>query len=66
MPDWRKLELWAELCASARALTEVGIRDRFPNADEEEIRLRLFATWLDRETMIKAYGWDPVEHAAHA
>ena len=66
MPPWRKLELWAELCASARALTEAGLRRRFPTADDREIRMRLFATWLDRDTMIRAYGWDPVEHGAHS
>src|SRR6185295_5081577 len=26
---------------------------------EREVRLRLASLWLDRKTMIKAFGWDP-------
>jgi hypothetical protein len=46
----------------ARALQLAGIRMRHPNADEREIRLRLASTWLDRDTMIKVFGWDPETH----
>ena len=30
-----------------------------PHASEHEVLLRLAALHLDRETMIRAYGWDP-------
>jgi hypothetical protein len=30
-----------------------------PDLSERELRLRLAALWLDRETMIDAFGWDP-------
>jgi len=30
-----------------------------PDLTERELRLRLAALWLDRETMIEAFGWDP-------
>jgi hypothetical protein len=30
-----------------------------PDLSERELRLRLAALWLDRETMIEVYGWDP-------
>lgn len=66
MSPAEKLHLWAELCESAKALTEAGLRMRHPDASDEEIRMRLFATWLDRDTMIEAYGWDPAEHGARA
>ncbi len=64
MPDWRKLHLFGELCDTARALAEAGLRERHPHASDQEIRMRLAATWLDRATMIRFYGWDPVEHGA--
>ena len=40
--------------ASARIRAEYG-----PSLPERELRLRLAALWLDRETMIRAFGWDP-------
>ncbi len=64
MPDWRKLQLFGELCDTARAMAEAGLRQRYPSSNDHEIKMRLAATWLDRETLIKFYGWDPVEHAA--
>lgn len=62
MPDWRKFLLFGELCDSAKAMAEAGLRERYPDADDREIKMRLAATWLDRPTMIKFYGWDPLEH----
>ncbi len=60
----QKLRLTGELCDSVRYLAEVGLRDRHPNASDGEIRMRLYSTWLDRRTMIRCYGWDPLEPAA--
>ncbi len=62
MSDAEKLHLMGELCDSVRYLAEVGVRERHPDASDDEIRMRLFSTWLDRPTMIQCYGWDPVEH----
>ena len=42
-------------------LAIAGIRARHPDADEEEIRLRLAALRFDRETMVRVFGWDPEE-----
>ena len=64
MPDWRKLQLLGELCDTAKAMATAGLRERYPDADAHEIKMRLAATWLDRATMVKFYGWDPVEHGA--
>ena len=36
-----------------------GIRQRYPEASEEEVRRRLAAVLFDRETVIKVFGWDP-------
>jgi|RhiMethySRZTD1v2_1073278.scaffolds.fasta_scaffold1462628_2 hypothetical protein len=62
MSDAEKLHLVGELCDSVRHLTEIGLRERYPNADEHEIRMRLFSTWLDHGAMMRCYGWDPLEH----
>jgi len=40
--------------ARARIVAEYG-----PNISEREIRLRLAALTIDRQTMIDAFGWDP-------
>ncbi len=43
----------------ARARLRAQYGDELP---EREIRLRLAALRLDREVMIKVFGWDPHEH----
>lgn len=58
-PDWKKFEQVAAMTAACRRLALVGLRDRYPQATEEELQRRLAAVVLDRETVIKVYGWDP-------
>lgn len=62
MPVWERFQRVGELCEAVDQLAEVGIRHRYPDASEHEVRMRLFAARLDRDTMIKAYSWDPLEH----
>jgi hypothetical protein len=40
-------------------LARAETRRRYPAATPREIDLRLASRTLDRETMIKAFGWDP-------
>jgi len=40
--------------ARARILMKYG-----SDLSEREVRLRLASLWLDRETMVRAFGWDP-------
>jgi hypothetical protein len=42
-----------------RLLVENSVRREFPDASERELFLRTTARHLDRETMIRVYGWDP-------
>jgi hypothetical protein len=68
------LELWRartdaqrleKVLGLGRALNELAcaeIRRRYPAATEREVRLRLASRSLDRETMIRAFGWDPAAH----
>ncbi|MBM3812323.1 MAG: hypothetical protein FJW20_11910 [Acidimicrobiia bacterium] len=57
-----KLAMTLEGAAALLRADRDQVRRRFPNADEQEIFLRAAALHLDRETMIKAYGWDPEAH----
>jgi hypothetical protein len=38
---------------------EAEIRRQHPGIDEREVFLRAAARHLDRETMMRVYGWDP-------
>jgi hypothetical protein len=59
MPDWKKIEQVFSIIETTRALSMAGLRERYPQASEEELKKRLAALVLDRETVIKVYGWDP-------
>ncbi|MBN1442044.1 MAG: hypothetical protein JXA90_05005 [Planctomycetes bacterium] len=59
MPPGRKLDIAVAMSRTLRQLAEAGVRSRYPDATEDEIRKRLAARWLPREIVIAAYGWDP-------
>lgn len=58
----QKLQDVFDLSEGLIALTEAGMRQRYPQASDREIFLRAAATRIPRDLMIKAYGWDPAEH----
>ena len=43
----------------AEQLALGGLKIRYPDATEEQNRLRLLSRRVDRATMIRLYGWDP-------
>lgn len=55
-PAWRKLEMLAQLNASARTLALSGLRQRYPNASEGELRRRLVGLLLGDEIAKKIFG----------
>jgi hypothetical protein len=57
-----RFRLLGELCESMSYVASMGLRDRYPEADEVEIQMRLTAMTLDRKTMMRCYDWDPREH----
>jgi hypothetical protein len=59
MEPWEKLRVVTELMRATEELAVAGIRERHPDATPREIQLRLGALRIDRETMIRAFGWDP-------
>jgi hypothetical protein len=58
-PVWKKFEQVAAATETCRAFAMAGLRRRYPDATEEELRRRLAAVVLDRELVKLAYGWDP-------
>lgn len=62
---WRRLSprekaaIVSAWCRAAQDAAIAGIRERHPEASDREIRLRLASLRLDRETMIRVFGWDP-------
>jgi hypothetical protein len=40
-------------------LAEEAVRRQYPTADDREVLRRVAARHLDRDTMIRAFGWDP-------
>ena len=60
-PD-QKLDRMFGMARLVNELALAELRQRYPRATERELKLRLASRTLDRETMIRAFGWDPVEH----
>ncbi|MBC7975904.1 MAG: hypothetical protein H7138_13110 [Myxococcales bacterium] len=70
----RMFELWRRATPSQKLRKVFGIgkmindlargelRVRYPDATAREIELRLASRNLDRETMIRAFHWDPALH----
>jgi hypothetical protein len=44
------------------ALAQARQDQQYPNATPEERRLRLASLWVEREHMIRWWGWDPDIH----
>jgi hypothetical protein len=60
MTPAEKLERVADLNRAVQQMALARIRAQYgPNLSEREERLRLGALWLDRETMIAVFGWNP-------
>jgi HEPN domain-containing protein len=55
----QKLQKVLTIGRSVNELVRAYLRTQYPDATPREIELRLAARNLDRETMIKAFGWDP-------
>lgn len=60
----QKAALVFELSDMLLELSAQGVRQQYPEAEERELFLRMASRHLDRETMIRAYGWDPDDHDA--
>jgi hypothetical protein len=51
-----------EMAAFQEGLQRSSVRSMYPDAGDREVFLRVAARRLDRETMLRVYGWDPALH----
>lgn len=58
MPAWKKLQCVVSLNLSLKALQLAQIKEKHPNASEDELKMRLASRWLEPELMKQAFGWD--------
>ena len=55
----QKLRRVDDLTKTGEILSRTGIRRQFPEASEEEVRLRVIARRLNKDEMLRVYGWHP-------
>jgi len=59
MSPQQKLKRVSELTRAVQQLALARIRKHYGICSEREQQLRLASLWLDRDTMIKVFQWDP-------
>ncbi len=47
------------LTGTVQKMALARIKNRYGDIPEKEQKLRLASLWLDREVMVKVFGWDP-------
>jgi len=52
-----------EMAAFQEGLQRSSVRSMYPDSGEREVFLRVAARRLDRETILRVYGWDPILHS---
>jgi hypothetical protein len=61
MTPQQKLRCVSDMTNSVQQMAASRIRKQYGDISESELRLRLASLWLDRETMIRVFRWDPKE-----
>ena len=61
-PSWRKLELLGQLNQTVRVLVTSGLRQRYPDATDRELRRRLADLLLGAELAARVYGPKETDH----
>jgi hypothetical protein len=59
MTPAEKMKRVNELTKAVQQLALIRMRQQYGDIPEREQRLRLASLWLDRETMIRVFDWDP-------
>jgi hypothetical protein len=57
MPSWKKMQKVDELTTACRDAIRERLKERYPSANEQEIRQRFGVVWLGAELAEKAFGW---------
>lgn len=55
----QRVERAAALTVLAHSFALAELRRRYPDEDDRKHRLRLAARYIDKETMLAAFGWAP-------
>jgi hypothetical protein len=58
MSPTQKLERVRALTRAVQELALLDVRRRHPNADAREQALRVASRWIERDLMVRAFGWD--------
>ena len=61
MSPQQKFKRVSELTKAVQQLALARIRKQYGTLSEREQHLRLASLWLDRDTMIRVFQWDPQE-----
>ncbi len=61
MTSWEKMKRVSELNKAVQQLSLSRIRKQYGDIPEQEQKLRLASLWMDRNTMIRVFDWDPKE-----
>jgi hypothetical protein len=59
MPPGDKAALALQMSEMLLGLAEAGVRTMYPQASEREVLVRLALRHLDRDLVLRAYGWCP-------
>ena len=59
MTSWEKMKRVSELNKAVQQLALSRIRNQYGDIPEHEQKLRLASLWMDRNTMIRIFDWDP-------
>lgn len=59
MSPQQKLKRVSELTKAIQQLALARIRKQHGTCSEREQQLRLASLWLDRDTMVRVFHWDP-------
>lgn len=59
MTPQEKMRSVSEMTKAVQYMALARIRKQRGAITERELRLRLASLWLDRETMIRVFDWDP-------
>ena len=57
-PEQRYHAMW-DMIHFVRGMQWAETRQRYPDAPDREIDLRVASRWIEPELMRKAFGWDP-------
>lgn len=55
-PEWHRGQLMFDMIETVRALVFAGVRERYPQADETEVRRRAADILLGEDLAARAYG----------